>query len=1001
MGNVLVKNPTIIGGSSADLGTKMINENGTYDASTDGYDGYSSVNVNVSSDAVITEIDNVQYTGTTSNPYQTLTKITSNINYLEIHDGCENINCDFTECSNLTTIILPTSLQSIRLNISNYYSPELTAIYYKGTIQQWIAMDFESWTFPEYAKFYTYNDSLATYELVTNLILNGTHYELESDEIYISGNAFAGYNFLQTVELGLDKDPLSSVHIGSFAFQNCDNLTSVNINVSTSSDSSHGIHLGSYAFARCDSLDTILLVARSIYLANQVFEECRNLRQVNLYADDEGTMDAGSAFYNCKKLTSIDLSQLIGLTEISWSMFNGCSNLVKVILPSSLQSIKNNAFYGCKLKTITIPENVTEIGSDAFRNNYIYEVVNLSSLPIQAGSYDYGQIASYASKVVQSVSDQSVVYSYGCVYDSNDMILVGLYTEDNFSVGVSNNLTGCSNYCHSNIGSNVYRITIPFNCTGSYNFSASPQLREVINYSSSATVSLGYSAVEYSDISQSQLSIIDNCLCLGDTVIDLAPNANQFNMTITDSRIHSIDGFSSNYKKYLLKTLNLKNSSISTIAANSFYGQTTLQLVTLPSTLTQIGSGAFDSVHLRRLEYDGSIASWLGFTAGPDCYNYTGESNNSSACVAIGDQLLTPGYFFNNNLQHITIPNTLSSIREHALSGYQDVRTIDFESPAICTTIGAGAFSGCTNLYQIELPDTLQRIDGAAFADTNINNIYIPASVENVYYTSFNSCPLNTITVDPSNAHYKEEGNCLMSKNSIPYLVFGSSNPDFSQINYSFNMSEAAFWGRKNLSYVKIDNLESLPRWAFTYCDNLKEVDLSDSIITLAANPDVFDRCKSLKKVILPKTLTSFYSAGFGKPLQTLVFLNNDKVSLSTSQYSTPFAFLSSTNRLDIYVYPWLIDAYQNDSTWSQYSQYITFKALKEVEELIVDEDCLFVGESPVVYAHFTDDTLVKIPNQYLDFSPALNDGVFGGTGEYTISLPNTSIYIKPYVSDN
>ncbi len=56
-----------------------------------------------------------------------------------------------------------------------------------------------------------------------------------------------------------------------------------------------------------------------------------------------------------------------GITEIGPSAFEGCSNLKKVTIPSSVKIIDDNAFYYCtSLESVVIPEGVTTIGAACF-----------------------------------------------------------------------------------------------------------------------------------------------------------------------------------------------------------------------------------------------------------------------------------------------------------------------------------------------------------------------------------------------------------------------------------------------------------------------------------------------------------------------------------------------------------------------------------------------------------------------------------------------------------
>ena len=66
-------------------------------------------------------------------------------------------------------------------------------------------------------------------------------------------------------------------------------------------------------------------------------------------------------------LYDIDLSGVTD-TEMPDGAFSGKSVLKSIVLPESLTSIGNLAFYDCEsLTSITIPNSVTSIGNNAFR----------------------------------------------------------------------------------------------------------------------------------------------------------------------------------------------------------------------------------------------------------------------------------------------------------------------------------------------------------------------------------------------------------------------------------------------------------------------------------------------------------------------------------------------------------------------------------------------------------------------------------------------------------
>ena len=71
------------------------------------------------------------------------------------------------------------------------------------------------------------------------------------------------------------------------------------------------------------------------------------------------------AFYGCTNLTSIIIPNSV--KSIGYSVFEYCESLKSVIIPNSIKSIENWAFKYCEnLESIVIPNSVESIGTDAF-----------------------------------------------------------------------------------------------------------------------------------------------------------------------------------------------------------------------------------------------------------------------------------------------------------------------------------------------------------------------------------------------------------------------------------------------------------------------------------------------------------------------------------------------------------------------------------------------------------------------------------------------------------
>ena len=111
-------------------------------------------------------------------------------------------------------------------------------------------------------------------------------------------------------------------------------------------------------------------------ICGSAFYNCRKLTSVTI--GNSVTTIGESAFYNCSALTSVTIGNSV--TTIGYSAFRGCSALTSVTIGNSVTTIGYDAFRGCSaLTSVTIPNSVTTIGGFAFMNCTNLQKVNIGN----------------------------------------------------------------------------------------------------------------------------------------------------------------------------------------------------------------------------------------------------------------------------------------------------------------------------------------------------------------------------------------------------------------------------------------------------------------------------------------------------------------------------------------------------------------------------------------------------------------------------------------------
>lgn len=209
----------------------------------------------------------------------------------------------------------------------------------------------------------------------------------------------------------------------------------------------------------------------------------------------------------------------------------------------------------------------------------------------------------------------------------------------------------------------------------------------------------------------------------------------------------------------------LDGTVIAGISADTFYNCDTLEKITIPASITEIGESAFfDCDNLKEFAVAEDSETYYAqdgvlFRKKDDCLmayppalpatSYTVPdgvkelyyaafakcTNLQEIQLPDGLQYIDDWVFAYDTLSSISIPDSVVEICDYAFAYCENIT--EWTLPAELTYIGNAAFANCTSMTEVALPTGLTTIGQAAFAGTGLQEITIPASVEEIGYSAF------------------------------------------------------------------------------------------------------------------------------------------------------------------------------------------------------------------------------------------------------------------------
>ena len=396
------------------------------------------------------------------------------------------------------------------------------------------------------------------------------------------------------------------------------------------------------------------------------------------------------AFYNTTYLTSVTFENGSKLTNIGVGAFGMCRKLTSITIPSSVTTIGQRAFVSCEsLTSITIPSSVTTIGAYAFE-----WCSGLQSVTFAPGS----KLKTIGNEAFEDCH-KDLIFCYSD--ESGKQALT--------SAGVSAGIIKPAN------------PKVTFDSKGGSDVDAKPVENGKTISAPDAPTKDGYifagwytdgALTEKYDFSKAVKD--DMTLYAKWTPGGPCGVGGNLTWTLDSDGTLTISGTGAmkdyGYRSDLVPWDLMKNQ---------------IQNVVIGDGVTSIGDNAFGQ-----------------------CTNLgTVDLSNATSLEKIGSN----AFLKCSQLENVDLSKAanLKEIGANAFNGC-GVKNVTFPQNSQLTEIGSGVFAYCNNLKNIEIPETVTKIGGSAFEQTNLTSIKIPASVTDIGWFAFLHCgQLESVTFAP------------------------------------------------------------------------------------------------------------------------------------------------------------------------------------------------------------------------------------------------------------
>ncbi len=563
--------------------------------------------------------------------------------------------------------------------------------------------------------------------------------------------------------------PASVRTLGSSVFEGCSSLTELTIPESV-------VSIQSGLCKNCTYLTDLTLSSHIKSIPASMCENCVFLESIEIPQAVSGSFGT-SAFAGCTALKSINIPE--GVTDINSTAFAGCTALKSVLLPTSIQKVFTDAFKDC-ICSITVPTKYSALNDSSIPMTcpmlYVYQESPSETYALRAGipytlieeeaeptsTTPEKEILTDAETGLKYYLSGSSAYIVGCDDSVVDLVIPEKLGEEQYWVNLTDySLRGCKfKTVHIETGNTQY-FYLPAYC-----FMMCQNLEKVTFSDEETSISCGD-------------CLFSNCTALKE--VDL----HRFT--------YLSKGMFENCKS--LKKIENLNPNLTSLSEGVFLGCDSLELVDCSNCCSDngyrfyINSYAFQNLKgLKKVILPASI------------------STIPSHCFENDTALETVAFFNPDNL------NLNFDVQSSAFENCSSLKDADFLSG--CNYINDCAFKGCSSLTSVTLPLKLSYAVSRSFEGCTSLKSFSAPGLGYLYEDVFKNCS-SLENVDVPNATSMDDS-AFAGCSSLKEITFPA-------------MTYVSQFGFKNCTELEkvtflTESSVYISKWGFSYCPNLTEV---------------------------------------------------------------------------------------------------------------------------------------------------------------------------------